>query len=51
MFFLGGTGSDNAVSFTLSNDMDALEAVRPSMFADINQRRLFTADIVWFEVV
>ena len=36
--------------------MDALEAVRPSMFVNITvsaveRLRLFTADIVWFEVV
>ena len=38
------------------DSVDALEAVRPSMFADITVSAverlwLFTADIVWFEVV
>ena len=47
------TGSDNALSLS---SMDALEAVGTSMFADITVSAverlwLFTADIVWFEVV
>ena len=35
--FLGGTGSDNALSYLLyiSDIMDALEAVRLSMFTDV----------------
>ena len=40
----------------ISDSMDTLEAVRPSMFADITVSAverlwLFTIDIVWFEVV
>ena len=46
------TNSDSAIS----DNMYALEAVRPLMFADITvsvveRLRLFTVDIVWFEVV
>ena len=40
----------------ISDSMDALEDVRPSVFADITVSAveiiwLFTADILWFEVV
>ena len=40
----------------ISDSMDALESVRPSMFADITisaveRLWLFNVDIVWFEVV
>ena len=49
---LGDTNSGSA----LPDCMDALEAVRPSMFADITVSAverlwLFAVDIVWFEVV
>ena len=55
--FLGDTNSNSALSHLhISDSMDALEAVKPLMFADITvstveRIRLFTVDIVWFEVV
>ena len=54
---LGDTNSDSALSLLhISDSMDALEAVRPSMFADITvsdveRLWLITSDIVWFKVV
>ena len=36
--FLGDTGNDNTL-FHISDSMEALAAVRPSMFADISQAR------------
>ena len=47
---------DSALSSTSSDSMDALEAVRPSMFTAITVSAverlwLFAVDIVWFEVV
>ena len=49
--FLGDTGNDNTL-LHISDSMEALAAVRPSMFADITVRAverlwLVTADIVW----
>ena len=46
--FLGGTCGDNAL-LHISDSMDALEAVRPSMFkvSAVVRLCLFTADIVW----
>ena len=52
---LGDTKSDSTL-LHMSDSMDALEAVRPSMFADITVSAverlwLFTVDIVWLGVV
>ena len=48
---LGGTGNDNTL-LHISDSIEALTAVIPSMFADITVRAvgrlwLVTADIVW----